>query len=73
MGQKATLQSDRRISALPLRADICQGDDHVCLRPTADSCTALLSRLLSGEENIPLHEALDRIAAQEGFGGCQSF
>ena len=30
---------------------------------------ALLSRLLSRDENIPLHEALNRIAAQEGFGG----
>jgi len=27
------------------------------------------AKLLSREENIPLHEALDRIAAQEGFGG----
>ena len=26
------------------------------------------ARLLSREENIPLHEALNRIAAQEGFG-----
>jgi len=30
---------------------------------------ALLSRLLSRDENIPLHEALNRISAQEGFGG----
>ena len=30
---------------------------------------ALLSRLLSRDENVPLHEALNRIAAQEGFGG----
>ena len=28
-----------------------------------------MSRLLSCKENIPLHEALNRIAAQEGFGG----
>lgn len=27
------------------------------------------ARLMSREENIPLHEALDRIAAEEGFGG----
>jgi hypothetical protein len=27
------------------------------------------AKLLSPEENIPLHEALDRIASQEGFGG----
>jgi replicative DNA helicase len=27
------------------------------------------AKLLSREENIPLHEALDRIAAQEGFRG----
>lgn len=27
------------------------------------------AKLLSREENIPLHDALDRIAAQEGFGG----
>ncbi|MEF0940292.1 DNA helicase [Rhizobium sp. BR 362] len=27
------------------------------------------ARLMSREENIPLHEALDRIAAQEGFHG----
>jgi hypothetical protein len=30
---------------------------------------ALLSSLLSRDENVPLHEALNRIAAQEGFGG----
>ena len=30
---------------------------------------ALLSRLLSRDENIPRHEALNPIAAQEGFGG----
>lgn len=27
------------------------------------------ARLLSRKENVPLHEALDRIAAQEGFAG----
>jgi replicative DNA helicase len=27
------------------------------------------AKLLAREDNIPLHEALDRIAAQEGFGG----
>ena len=27
------------------------------------------AKLLSREENIPLHEALNRIASQEGFGG----
>src|SRR5258705_3425225 len=27
------------------------------------------AKLLSRAENIPLHEALDRIARQEGFGG----
>jgi len=27
------------------------------------------AKLLSREQNIPLHEALDRIAEQEGFGG----
>jgi replicative DNA helicase len=27
------------------------------------------AKLLSREENVPLHEALDRIAEQEGFGG----
>ena len=27
------------------------------------------AKLLSRAENIPLHEALDRVARQEGFGG----
>jgi hypothetical protein len=27
------------------------------------------AKILSRAENIPLHEALDRIARQEGFGG----
>ena len=27
------------------------------------------AKLFSRAENIPLHEALDRIARQEGFGG----
>ena len=27
------------------------------------------AKLLSREKNIPLHEALDRIAEQEGFSG----
>ena len=27
------------------------------------------AKLLSREEKIPLHEALDRVAAQEGFDG----
>ena len=27
------------------------------------------AKRLSREEKIPLHEALDRVAAQEGFGG----
>ena len=27
------------------------------------------ARLMSREENIPLHQALDRIAAEEGFRG----
>ena len=29
MAAKATLQSDRRTSSLPLNADIYRGDDHV--------------------------------------------
>ena len=29
MAAKATLQSDRRMSSLPLNADIYRGDDHV--------------------------------------------
>ena len=29
------------------------------------------AKLLSRAENIPLHEALDRVARQEGFGGLE--
>jgi hypothetical protein len=35
-GSKATLQGDRRMSALPLKADINSRDDHVRLGPTGD-------------------------------------
>ena len=30
------------------------------------------AKLLSRAENIPLHAALDRVARQEGFGGCST-
>ena len=36
MGQKATLQADRRMSALPLTADIHRDDDHVSFGPIGD-------------------------------------
>jgi hypothetical protein len=36
MGQKLTLQSDRRMSALPPTADIHRDDDHVSFGPKAE-------------------------------------
>ena len=35
-GQKTTLQGDRRMSALPLEADIYSRDDDVCFGPVPE-------------------------------------
>jgi hypothetical protein len=46
LGQKRTLRYFATVSALPLKADICQCNCDVCFGPKADSCTAATSSLI---------------------------
>jgi hypothetical protein len=46
LGQERTFPHVRLMSALPLKADIAEGDRHVHFVPKADSCTAAINDAL---------------------------
>jgi hypothetical protein len=71
MGQKTTLQADRRISALPLEADIYSRDGHVRFGPIPALPSRKARLLISEKKKTEKTQAQIFSDAFEGMKGRQ--